>query len=118
LYPLRAESIGALRFRRPYGTGNGLVRTERGVYELRMDLADKPQAMGNCSRSNTTISRRPAKSYIEVAKRLPEVQKVSCFAISRNAFTKKATSPSWKSRHRFVQIRRTALHFTYRVRFG
>jgi len=42
---LQVESIGALPLPHRFGTGR-LVRTARGVYEQRMDLADKPQTMG------------------------------------------------------------------------
>src|SRR5260370_4612258 len=39
---LQIESIGALPLPPSFWHWDGLVRTERGVYELRMDLADKP----------------------------------------------------------------------------
>src|SRR5260370_408448 len=39
---LQVESIGALPLPPSLWHWDGLVRTERGVYELRMDLADKP----------------------------------------------------------------------------
>src|SRR6266853_6788421 len=42
LYPLQVELIGALPLPPSLWRWDGLVRTDRGVYELRMDLADKP----------------------------------------------------------------------------
>jgi hypothetical protein len=78
---LQVESIGALPLPPSVWHWDGLVRTERGVYELRMDLSDK-------STSETTLLMQqhryfpdaPPNSYIEAARRLPEVQKVLWFA--------------------------------------
>ncbi len=81
LYPLQAESIGALPLPPSLWRWDGLVRTERGVYELRMDLADKPASDGELvALEHHYFPDAPANSYIEVAKRLPEVQKVLWFS--------------------------------------
>jgi membrane-bound metal-dependent hydrolase YbcI (DUF457 family) len=122
LYPLQAESIGALPLPPSLWRWDGLVRTERGVYELRMDLADKPLNDGKL----LTLEHRyfpdaPPNSYIEVAKRLPEVQKVlwfSRFPVTR--FHKEGDVAVVEiSDIRFVQTRRDRpAPFTYRVRFS
>src|SRR6266481_1853959 len=122
LYPLQVESIGALPLPPSLWRWDGLVRTARGVYELRMDLADKPVNDGKL----LTLEHRyfpdaPPNSYIEVAKRLPEVQKVlwfSRFPVTR--FHKEGDVAVVEiSDIRFVQMRRDRpAAFTYRVRFG
>jgi membrane-bound metal-dependent hydrolase YbcI (DUF457 family) len=78
---LQVESIGALPLPPSLWHWDGLVRTERGVYELRMDLSDKRVNDGEL----LTLEHRyfpdaPPNSYIEAARRLPEVQKVLWFA--------------------------------------
>src|SRR6267143_2946815 len=81
LYPLQVESIGALPLPPSLWRWDGLVRTDRGVYELRMDLADKPASDGELvALEHHYFPDAPASSYIEVAKRLPEVQKVLLFS--------------------------------------
>src|SRR5437899_7195125 len=42
LYPLQVESIGALPLPPSLWNWDGLVRADRGVYELRMDLSESP----------------------------------------------------------------------------
>jgi hypothetical protein len=122
LYPLQVESIGALPLPPSLWRWDGLVRTDRGVYELRMDLADKPRSDGEL----LTLEHRYfpdalPNSYIEVAKRLPEVQRVlwfSRFPVTR--FHKEGDVAVVEIADiRFVQIRRDRpAAFTYRVRFG
>jgi membrane-bound metal-dependent hydrolase YbcI (DUF457 family) len=78
---LQVESIGALPLPPSLWHWDGLVRTEHGVYELRMDLSDKRSSDGEL----LTLEHRyfpdaPPNSYIEAARRLPEVQKVLWFA--------------------------------------
>ncbi len=78
---LQVESIGALPLPPSLWHWDGLIRTERGVYELRMDLSDKHVRDGEL----LTLEHRyfpdaPPNSYIETARRLPEVQKVLWFA--------------------------------------
>ncbi len=119
---LQVESIAALPLPPSLWHWDGLVRTERGVYELRMDLADKPASDGELlSLEHHYYPDAPPNSYIEVAKRLPEVQKVlwfSRFPVTR--FRKEGDIAVVEiSDIRFVQMRRDrAAAFTYRVRFG
>jgi membrane-bound metal-dependent hydrolase YbcI (DUF457 family) len=78
---LQAESIGALPLPPSFWHWDGLVRTERGVYELRMDLSDKPVSDGELlTQEHRYFPDTPPNSYIEAARRLPEVQKVLWFA--------------------------------------
>ncbi len=119
---LQVESIAALPLPPSLWHWDGLVRTERGVYELRMDLADKPASDGELlSLEHHYYPDAPPNSYIEVAKRLPEVQKVlwfSRFPVTR--FHKEGDVAVVEvSDIRFVQTRRDRpAPFTYRVRFG
>jgi len=119
---LQVESIGALPLPPSLWHWDGLVRTERGVYELPMDLADKPAN----DRQLLALEHRyypdaPPNSYIEVAKRLPEVQKVlwfSRFPVMR--FHKEGDVAVVEiSDIRFAPMRRDRpAAFTYRVRLG
>jgi len=119
---LQVESIGALPLPPSLWHWDGLVRTQRGVYELRMDLADKPVNDGELlSLEHHYYPDAPPNSYIEVAKRLPEVQKVlwfSRFPVTR--FHKEGDVAVVEiSDMRFAQTRRDRPpSFTYRVRFG
>jgi membrane-bound metal-dependent hydrolase YbcI (DUF457 family) len=119
---LKVESIGALPLPPSLWHWDGLVRTQRGVYELRMDLADKPVNDGDLlALEHYYYPDAPPNSYIEVAKRLPEVQKVlwfSRFPVTR--FHKEGEEAVVEiSDIRFVQTRRDRpAAFTYRVRFG
>jgi len=119
---LQVESIGALPLPPSLWHWDGLVRTERGVYELRMDLADKPASDGDLlALEHHYYPDAPANSYIEVAKQLPEVQKVlwfSRFPVTR--FHKEGDVAVVEiSDLRFPRARpgRPA-SFTYRVSFG
>ena len=119
---LQVESIGALPLPPSLWHWDGLVRSERGVYELRMDLSDKSTSETELlTQEHRYFPDAPANSYIEAARRLPEVQKVLWFARfpvtrfykdSQNAIVEVSdlrfsrTTPS-----------RPAA-FTYRVRFG
>src|SRR6266478_2974403 len=81
LYPLQVESIGALPLPPSLWRWDGLVRTERGVYELRMDLSDKPASDTEVlSREHHYYPDAPPNSFIETAKSLPEVQKILWFS--------------------------------------
>jgi membrane-bound metal-dependent hydrolase YbcI (DUF457 family) len=119
---LQVESIGALPLPPSLWHWDGLVRTERGVYELRMDLADKPVNDGELlALEHHYYPDTPPNSYIEVAKSLPEVQKVlrfSRFPVTR--FHKEGDVAIVEiSDIRFVQTRRDRpAPFTYRVSFG
>src|SRR5713226_5613747 len=119
---LQVESIGALPLPPSLWHWDGLVRTARGVYEQRMDLADKPANDGDLlALEYHYYPDAPPNSYIEVAKRLPEVQKVlwfSRFPVTR--FHKEGDVAVVEiSDIRFVQTRRDRpAPFTYRVRFS
>jgi membrane-bound metal-dependent hydrolase YbcI (DUF457 family) len=119
---LQAESMGALPLPPSLWHWDGLVRTERGVYELRMDLADKPASDGQLlALEHRYYPDAPANSYIEAAKRLPEVQKVlwfSRFPVTR--FHKEGDVAVVEiSDIRFAPMRRDRpAAFTYRVRLG
>jgi hypothetical protein len=122
LYPLQVESIGALPLPPSLWHWDGLVRTERGVYELRMDLSDKPASDTDLlSREHRYYPDAPPNSFIDAAKNLPAVQKVlwfSRFPVTR--FRKEGEVAVVEiSDIRFAQMRRDrAAAFTYRVRFG
>jgi membrane-bound metal-dependent hydrolase YbcI (DUF457 family) len=121
LYPLRVESIGALPLPPSLWHWDGLVRTDRGVYELRMDLSDKPESDTDLlTREHHYYPDAPPNSYIEAARRLPEVQKVLWFArFPVTRFRKEADAAIVEiSDLRFVETRRDRpAAFTYRVRF-
>src|SRR5712691_11064424 len=118
---LQIESIGALPLPPSLWHWDGMVRTERGVYELRMDLADKAASGQLLALEHRYYPDAPPNSYIEVAKRLPEVQKVlwfTRFPVTR--FHKEGDVAVVEiSDLRFPRARpgRPA-SFTYRVRFG
>jgi len=119
---LQVESIGALPLPPSLWHWDGLVRTERGVYELRMDLSDKPASDTDLlTREHHYYPDAPLNSFIEVAKRLPEVQKVLWFS----RFPVIQFHPEGSvavveiSDKRFPQTRRDRpAGFTYRVRFS
>src|SRR6266851_3993855 len=78
---LQVESIGALPLPPSLWHWDGLVRTDRGVYELRMDLSDKAASDTELlTREHHYYPDAHANSYIDAARRLPEVQKVLWFA--------------------------------------
>jgi len=78
---LQVESIGALPLPPSLWHWDGLVRTQRGVYELRMDLSDQSASETELlMQEHRYFPDAPPNSYIEAAKRLPEVQKVLWFA--------------------------------------
>src|SRR5260370_24471065 len=84
---LDAQSRGALPFPPSLWNWDGLIRTPRGVYELCMDLGGQTsnvQAANAAEESAATLNYRyypdsPENSYIDAAKRLPEVQTVLWF---------------------------------------
>jgi len=119
---LQIDAIGALPLPPSLWHWDGLVRAERGVYELRMDLGDKPASDGELlALEHHYYPDAPPNSFIEVAKRLPEVQKVlwfSRFPVTR--FHKEGEVAVVEiSDLRFPRARpgRPA-SFTYRVRLG
>ena len=121
-YQLRVETIGALPLPPSLWRWDGLVRTDAGVYEVRMDLMDKAVREGKLlSLEHHYFPDAPVNSYIESARRLPEVQKVMWFArFPVTRFHKEGqTAVVEISDLRFAQVRRDRPSaFTYRVRFG
>jgi membrane-bound metal-dependent hydrolase YbcI (DUF457 family) len=125
---LEVETIGALPFPPSLWQWAGLIRTPRGVYELRMDLTDKP-ARSVTSADSASASMLEYRfypealpnSYIEAARRLPEVQQVlwfSRFPVTR--FRKEGSDAIVEiSDMRFASRRPGRVPgFTYRVRFS
>ncbi len=129
LQQLEVQSIGALPFPPSLWRWDGLVRTPRGIYEVRMDLAQK-SAFESDSFANP--AERPpveyrfypeahSNIYIEIAKELPTVQKVlwfDRFPVTR--FHEEAGDSIVEfSDMRFPQIRKDRpASFTYRVRMA
>jgi len=119
---LQVASIGALPLPPSLWHWDGLVRSERGVYELRMDLADTSASDTDLlAHEHRYYPDTPPNSYIEEAKRLPEVQKVLWFArFPVTRFHKEGGEAIVDIMD--VRFSRTTTGrppaFTYRVRFG
>jgi membrane-bound metal-dependent hydrolase YbcI (DUF457 family) len=121
---LEVQSIGALPLPPSLWHWDGLVRAPRGVYEIRLDLSE--QLFSESDPSGEAIQRTfypnsPPNPYIEVARRLPEVQKVLWFArFPVTQFRKEGNDAVVEfSDKRFAQIRRDRpIPFLYRVRFS
>ncbi len=122
LYPLQVESIGALPLPPSLWNWDGLVRTERGVYELRMDLSERPASdVELLAREHHYYPDAPPNPFIDAARLLPEVQRVLWFArFPVTRFHKEADVAVVEiSDMRFVQTRRDRpAPFTYRVLFS
>lgn len=119
---LQVESIGALPLPPSVWHWDGLVRSVRGVYELRMDLSEKaPSDSELLAQEHRYYPDAPPNSYIEAARRLPQVQKVLWFArFPVTRFHKEGDDGVVEiSDIRFVRPRSGgSTAFTYRVRFG
>jgi membrane-bound metal-dependent hydrolase YbcI (DUF457 family) len=117
---LQVQSIGALPLPPSLWHWDGLVRTERGVYELRMDLSDKPASDTDLlAREHHYYPDAYPNSYIDAARHLPEVEKVLWFArFPVTHFHKEGEVAVVEfSDIRFSQTRRDRpAGFTYRVR--
>lgn len=119
---LQVESIGALPLPPSLWHWDGLVRSERGVYELRMDLSDRSARDSDVlAEEHRYYPNAPPNSYIEEAKRLPQVQKVLWFArFPVTRFYKEGGEAIVD----FLDVRFSRTNagrppaFTYRVRFG
>lgn len=121
LYPLHVQSIGALPLPPSLWHWDGLVRTEHGVYELRMDLSDKPSDTELIAQEHHYYPDAFPNSYIDAARRLPEVQKVLGFArFPVTRFHKEGDVAIVEFADiRFQSARRDRpASFTYRVRFA
>jgi membrane-bound metal-dependent hydrolase YbcI (DUF457 family) len=118
---LQVQSIGALPLPPSLWHWDGLVRTPRGVYELRMDLSEKSASETDLlAHEHHYYPDAYPNSYIDAARLLPEVQKVmwfSRFPVTR--FHKEGDVAVVEiSDIRFVQTRRDRpAGFTYRVLF-
>ncbi len=85
---VRVESIGALPFPPSLWHWDGLVRSSRGVYEVRMDLSDSLSKHGLSGGDHpdpdviqhTYYPDAFPNRFIDEARQLPEVQKVLWFA--------------------------------------
>ena len=127
---LDVNAIGALPLPPSLWHWDGLVRTPRGVYEFRTNLADKaallPSDADAASTAQGAIEYKfypDARSnpYIEQARQLPEVQKVLWFArFPVVRFHQEGAEAVVEiSDLRFPQVRRDRpASFTYRVRFA
>jgi len=122
LYPLQVESIGALPLPPSLWNWDGLVRTDHGVYELRMDLSRGPASDRELlAGEHHYYPDAPPNPFTDAARRLPEVQKVLWFArFPVTRFHKEADVAVVEiSDIRFVELRRDRpASFTYRVRFS
>jgi membrane-bound metal-dependent hydrolase YbcI (DUF457 family) len=118
---LQVEAIGALPLPPSLWRWDGLVRGPHGVYELRMNLADKPPGDTQLlALEHRYFPDAPPNSYIEAAKSLPEVQKVLWFArFPVTRFHKEGEEAIVEiSDIRFRRERSSGpASFTYRVRF-
>ncbi|HJZ64801.1 MAG TPA: metal-dependent hydrolase [Candidatus Acidoferrum sp.] len=125
-----AETIGALPFPPSVLNWDGLVRTPRGVYELRMDLTKKNPFLGDPETklivgASESIEYKyfpeaPSNRWIERARQLPEVQKVLWFSrFPVTGFRMENGEPIVEIADlRFAQIRSDRPRgFTYRVHF-
>jgi membrane-bound metal-dependent hydrolase YbcI (DUF457 family) len=125
------ETLGALPFPPSIFHWDGLIRTPRGVYDMRVNLHGlalfgESQAVASTSQATQEISYSfyPdafPNAYIETAKHLPEVQKVlwfSRFPVVR--FHQDGNQAIVEIADlRFPKIRRgRPAPFTYRLRFG
>jgi membrane-bound metal-dependent hydrolase YbcI (DUF457 family) len=134
LLQLNAQAIGALPLPPSLWHWDGLVRTPRGTYEMRMDLSDKspiPAPANSQTTSTNAAAEAPpinysyspeaiSNTYIDKARTLPEVQKVlwfDRFPVTR--FHKEGDEAIVEILDkRFPQIRPGGpAPFTYRVRF-
>jgi len=123
------EIIGALPFPPSLWNWDGLIRTARGVYELRMDLSQPPIVPTSEAEAAAALTvpltynyfpDAPTNPWIRQARQLPEVQKVlwfDRFPVTR--FHKEGEESVVEILDlRFAKVRpdRPA-SFTYRVRF-
>jgi len=126
---LRPDVIGALPFPPSLWNWDGLIRTPRGVHELRMDLSQPSGIPANEAEAAAAAKvpltynyfpDAPTNNWIQQARQLPEVQKVlwfDRFPVTR--FHKEGEEAVVEILDlRFAKVRpdRPA-SFTYRVRF-
>jgi len=122
------NALGALPLPPSLWHWDGLIRTPRGVYEFRTDLAEKPAFQQATNANPSALDAVEYKFYpdardnrfIEQARQLPEVQKVLWFArFPVIRFHQEGPIAVVEiSDLRFPQVRRDRPpSFTYRVRF-
>jgi membrane-bound metal-dependent hydrolase YbcI (DUF457 family)/uncharacterized membrane protein len=127
---VRPDVIGALPFPPSLWNWDGLIRTPRGVYELKMDLSQPSAIPGNEAEAAAAAKvpltynyfpDAPANNWIQQARQLPEVQKVMWFdRFPVTRFRKDGEEAVVEILDlRFAKVRpdRPA-SFTYRVRFN
>jgi len=127
---VKPVAIGALPLPPSLWNWNGLIRTQRGVYEMRMDLSQPsgiPESEAEASAAAKVpltynfFPDAPANNWIQQARQLPEVQKVlwfDRFPVTR--FYREGDEAVVEILDlRFAKVRpdRPA-SFTYRVRFN
>ena len=126
---VRTDAIGALPLPPSLWNWDGLIRTSRGVYELRMDLS-QPSGIPSTEAEAVAAAKvpltynyfpdAPANSLIEQARRLPEVQKVLWFdrfpVMRFHKEGEEAVVEILDKRFPQVRLDRPAA-FTYQVRF-
>ncbi len=124
---LEVEAIGAMPLPPSLWHWDGLVRVPRGVYEIRYDLSDDLFKSRDTSAEAGEVITRTfypdalPNEYIDVARQLPDVQKVLWFErFPVIQFHKEGGDAIVEfSDKRFAQIRRDRpSSFTYRVRFS
>ena len=126
---VQIESIGALPYPPSIWHWDGLVRGPRGVYELNMDLSEGlfDKGLFHASYSDPEVIQHKyypdasSNIFIDLARTLPEVQKVLWFArFPVTRFHKEGSDAIVEfSDLRFPQIRKDRpASFTYRVRFS
>jgi membrane-bound metal-dependent hydrolase YbcI (DUF457 family) len=126
---VQVERIGALPLPPSFWHWDGLVSGPRGVYELNMDLSEGFLSKGlyNSSYSDPDVIQHKyypdafPNLFIDLARTLPEVQKVLWFArFPVTRFHKEGTAAIVEfSDLRFPQIRKDRpASFTYRVCFS
>ena len=126
---IEVQSIAALPLPPSLWHWDGLIRTPRGVYEVRMDLSDSLFSKSAESRDPSSSSaivhtyypEAPSNSFIEKARTLPEVQNLLWFArFPVTRFHKEGSESVVEFLDvRFPQIRRDRPpSFEYRVRFS
>ncbi len=116
LFQLQVKSLGALPLPPSLWHWDGLVNTPHGVYEVRVDLSERPDL---ASVEHRYYPDAPPNQYIDAAKRLPEVQKVlwfSRFPVTRfHKESNVAVVEFFDARFSSIRRNRPA-SFTYRVK--
>src|SRR5580658_6103169 len=77
VFQLKVESLGALPFPPSLWHWDGLINTSNGVYEVRFDLSEHPDL---ASVEHRYYPDATPNRYIDAARQLPDVQKISWFS--------------------------------------